>query len=163
VKIKLMLAMLFMATVMAACGAPSAVPPTFPTASSKPGPTRPPSVLPTMPPSVLPTMPPSVLPTEAVPGRLVTRPMAEQWKNAPEAALAARGDLAQRLKIDPDTIQLVSVEHVDWPDACMGIQQPGVMCAQVITSGYKVILEANGQQYEYHTNENGSVVRLVGG
>jgi hypothetical protein len=161
VRIKLMLVMLLMATVVAACGAPSA-PPTFPTASSKLTPTMPPSVLPTMPPSVLPTMPPSVLPTEVVPGKLVTRPTAEEWKNAPAAALSAAADLAQRLKIDIDTIKLVSVEQIDWPDACMGIQQPGVMCAQVITSGYKVVLEANGQQYEYHTNETGSVVRLVG-
>jgi hypothetical protein len=153
VRIKLMLAMLLMATVAAAC-APSA-PPAFPTASSKPAST--------LPPSVLPTLPPSVLPTEVVPGKLVTRPTAEEWKNAPAAALSAAADLAQRLKFDIDTIKLVSVEQIDWPDACMGIQQPGVMCAQVITSGYKVVLEANGQQYEYHTNESGSVVRLVGG
>jgi hypothetical protein len=156
-----MIVTLLLTAVLAACGAPSA-PSAFPTASSKPAATMPPSVLPTMPPSVLPTMPPSVLPTEVTPGKLVTRPVAEEWKNAPEAALNAAADLAQRLKIDIDTIKLVSVEQVDWPDACMGIQQPGVMCAQVITSGYKVILEANGQQYEYHTNESGSVVRLVG-
>jgi hypothetical protein len=161
-RIKVLCVLLLVVTVVAACGAPAA-PPAFPTASSKPAPTMPPSVLPTLPPSVLPTLPPSVLPTEVVPGKLVTRPTAEEWKNAPAAALSAAADLAQRLKIDIDTIKLVSVEQIDWPDACMGIQQPGVMCAQVITSGYKVVLEANGQQYEYHTNESGSVVRLVGG
>jgi len=93
----------------------------------------------------------------------VTQPQADAWENAPAPALSARADLAQRLNVDPDTIELVSVEHVDWPDACMGIETPGVMCAQVITPGYKVVLEAGGQQYEYHTNESGSVVRLVGG
>lgn len=161
----IMLAMLT-AAVLTACGAPSA-PPTLPTAPPKAAPalppTVPPSVLPTLPPSVMPTMPPSILPTEGVPGKLVTRPTAEQWKNAPEAALAAAGDLAQHLQIDVDTIKLVSVEQVDWPDACMGIQTPGVMCAQVITTGYKVILEADGKQYEYHTNASGSIVRLAGG
>ncbi len=60
-----------------------------------------------------------------------------------------------------DLIGLVSAELVDWPDACLGIQQSNVMCAQVITTGYKVILSANGAQYEFHTNETGDVVRLV--
>jgi hypothetical protein len=149
---KLLCVLLLIVTVVAACGAPSA-PPAFPTASSKPAAT--------LPPSVLPTMPPSVLPTEAATGA-AARPTGEQWQDAPAAAVNAAADLAQRLKIEVNTITLVSVEHVDWRDACLGIQQPGVMCAQVITPGYKVILEANGQQYEYHTNESGSAVRLVG-
>jgi hypothetical protein len=151
-KIKVLCVLLLIVTVVAACGAPAA-PPAFPTASSKPA---------TLPPSVLPTMPPSVLPTEAATGA-AAQPTGEQWKDAPVAALNAAADLAQRLKIDVNTITLVSVEQVDWSDACLGIQQPDVMCAQVITSGYKVILEANGQQYEYHTNASGSAVRLVGG
>ena len=149
-RIKLLFVLLLIMTVVAACGAPSA-PPTFPTASSKPAATMPPSVLPTMPPSPI-----------KPGGGLITKPQTEEWQKAPQAALSARADLAQRLLIDIDTIKLVSVEQVDWPDACMGIQTPGVMCAQVLTSGYKVVLEANGKQYEYHTNESGSRVRLVG-
>ena len=149
-RIKLLFVLLLMVTVVAACGAPS-TPPVFPTASSKPAATLPPSVLPTMPPSPI-----------KPGGGLVTKPQAEEWQNAPQAALSARADLAQQLQIEIDTITLVSVDQVDWPDACMGIQTPGVMCAQVITSGYKVVLEANGKQYEYHTNESGSRVRLVG-
>ena len=135
---------------LAACAAPSA-PPIEPTQ---------PSSVPTQAPSVLPTMPPSRINPG---GGLVTKPGADAWSTAPQAALNARADLAQRLQVDIDTIGLVSVEHVDWPDGCMGIHTPGVMCAMVITPGYKVVLEANGQQYEYHTNESGSVVRLVGG
>jgi hypothetical protein len=158
VKTNWMIVTVLLVAVLAACGAPS-TPPAFPTASAKPGTTRQPSVLPTPPPSVLPTMPPSPIKPG---GGLMTRPQAEEWKNAPEAAVNAAADLAQRLKVDIDTIKLVNAEQIDWPDACMGIQQPGIMCAQVITPGYKVILEANGQQYEYHTNESGSVVRLVG-
>jgi len=149
-----MIVTLLLATVLAACGAPSA-PSTVPTAPPKPAPT--------MLPSALPTTPPSVLPTEAAPGKLVTRPTAGEWKNAPDAAVNAAADLAQRLKIDINTIKLVGTQEIDWPDACLGIQQPDVMCAQVITSGYKVILEANGKQYEYHTNNSGSAVRLVDG
>lgn len=147
-KPRLILIVVLSALLLAACGAPSA-PPTVPTA--------PPSVLPTLAPSVLPTQPPSPLPG----GGLVTRPEADVWKDAPAAALNSRADLAQHLQVDPDTIALISVEHVDWPDACMGIEAPGIMCAMVITPGYRIILEADGKQYEYHTNETGDVVRLA--
>jgi hypothetical protein len=79
-----------------------------------------------------------------------------------DAAVAnSRQDLAERLNIDPSVITVVSVEAVDWPDGCLGVQTPGVMCTMVITPGYLVILEANGKQYEYHTNASGDVVRLA--
>ena len=131
---------------LAACAAPAAPP-----------------IIPTQPPSVVPTSTPSETGTVKPGGGLITRPQADVWSTAPDAALKARADLVKRLGIDPDLIQLVSVEHVDWPDGCMGIHSPGVMCTMVIIPGYKVVLEVNGTQYEYHTNEDGSVVRLVGG
>ena len=147
-KTKMLIAALLSALLLAACGAPAAAPNV---------PTQPPSELPTQPPSALPTQPASPLPG----GGLVTRPEAAEWQNAPAAALNARADLATRLQIDPDTIKLVKVEQVDWPDGCLGVQTPGVMCTMVITPGYRVILAADGKQYEYHTNLSGDAVRLA--
>ena len=86
---------------------------------------------------------------------------ADVWKNAPAAALNSRADLVERLQVDPDTIKLVSVRAVNWPDGCLGVQTPDVMCTMVITPGHLVILEVDGQQYEYHTNASGDVVRLA--
>jgi hypothetical protein len=112
---------------------------------------------------VAPTPQPTTVPTsEPTPGGgLTTKPQNDQWAAAPAAALAARGMLVEQLNIDPDTITLISVEQVDWPDACLGVQTPGLACAQVITPGYKVILGANGDQYEFHTNLDGSGVKEV--
>jgi len=45
----------------------------------------------------------------------------------------------------------VSAEAVEWPDASLGNPQPGMVYAQVVTPGYKIILSARGQQYEYHS------------
>ncbi len=70
----------------------------------------------------------------------------------------AREDLAQRLGLAPEAIRLVSVEAVDWSDTSLGCPQPGMMYAQVITPGYRVMLEAGGQRYEYHTDEGQFVV-----
>jgi hypothetical protein len=70
-------------------------------------------------------------------------------------------ELATKLNIDPQTIKLVNVESVDWPDACLGVSAPDQMCAQVVTPGYRVVLQANGQSYEYHTNQVGSQAVLA--
>jgi len=81
--------------------------------------------------------------------------------NIPPAQRAAVQALAAALGLSVDQIKLVSIEAVDWPDACLGIAQPGVVCAQVVTPGFIVVLEANGKQYEYHINADGRVVRMA--
>jgi len=78
---------------------------------------------------------------------------------AQQAALTA---LSQTLNLPVDRITLISTEAVEWPDGCLGVQKMDVMCTQAIVPGYKIILEANGEQYEFHTDEDGSQVVQVG-
>jgi hypothetical protein len=59
--------------------------------------------------------------------------------------------LAQHLGVAEQDILLQSVEAVDWPDASLGCPQPGLVYAQVITPGYRVLLEVDAQEYEIHT------------
>jgi hypothetical protein len=73
-------------------------------------------------------------------------------------ALLARTDLAERLEIAPEAIAVRAVEAVTWPDASLGCPQPGGMYAQVLTPGYRVIVEAGERTYEYHTDETKTVV-----
>ncbi len=54
-------------------------------------------------------------------------------------------------------VTLVSMEATNWSDASLGCPQEGMMYAQVITPGYLMVLEADGQQYTYHTDQNTSV------
>ncbi|MHB1448247.1 MAG: hypothetical protein ACYCX1_03770 [Bellilinea sp.] len=75
----------------------------------------------------------------------------------PAAVAAAQQALADLLTVDPTSITVVSVDAVDWPDACLGVPTPGA-CAQVITPGYRIILSVSGQSYEFHTNQDGSLV-----
>lgn len=69
--------------------------------------------------------------------------------------------LAQRLDLDPAQIEIVSIDEVDWPDACLGVELPGRVCATVITPGYKIILEVNSRQYEVHTDRSGGNILLA--
>ncbi|HSJ86161.1 MAG TPA: hypothetical protein VK909_03055 [Anaerolineales bacterium] len=66
--------------------------------------------------------------------------------------------LAENLDLTPDKIKLVSTEAVDWPDSCLGVSTEGIMCSQVVTPGFRVVLEADGKQVEYHTNQDASVI-----
>ncbi len=70
----------------------------------------------------------------------------------------ATDDLIQKTGVAPKTVRLVSVETVQWSDASLGCPKPGMMYAQVITPGFLVVLEAMGEEYEYHTDEGRFVV-----
>jgi len=77
----------------------------------------------------------------------------------PEAILAiVKPMLAKALGVADSDITVVSTQIIEWPDGCLGAATPGVACSQVVTPGYLVALQAKGQQYEYHTNGDGSVV-----
>jgi uncharacterized protein len=68
--------------------------------------------------------------------------------------------LADDLKVDAGTIQLVSSEPTTWPDACLGVSAAGEVCASVLTDGYKVVLSVGDKQYIVHSNADGSVIRM---
>lgn len=63
---------------------------------------------------------------------------------------AAKDDLAQRLSIKGDSIEVIKAESVQWPDASLGCPKPGMMYAQMVTPGYQIILSVGGEEYDYH-------------
>jgi hypothetical protein len=73
---------------------------------------------------------------------------------------AAKTALSQKLGIAEDKITFVSAGMVEWTDSCLGLGGPAESCLQAITPGYKVTLEAAGQQYEVRTDETGGIVRI---
>jgi hypothetical protein len=75
------------------------------------------------------------------------------------AQRAAIEALSENLGLPADEIKLVSTEGVEWPDGCLGVQLEGLMCTQVITPGFRIVLEANGREVEYRTNRDGTQIR----
>jgi len=70
----------------------------------------------------------------------------------------AKEDLAQRLSIPITQINLVEITEVEWSDSSLDCPQPGMAYLQVITPGYRILLEASGMQHEYHSNRDAYVV-----
>ena len=79
---------------------------------------------------------------------------------AQRAAISALSDITG---LTADKIKLTSTEAVTWPDGCLGVQRMGMMCTQAEVEGFKIVLEADGKPYEFHTNQNGSAVVLAAG
>jgi len=59
-------------------------------------------------------------------------------------------DLAERLAIDENQIEVLEVKSVVWPDASLGCPKPGMAYKQVPQDGILIRLEAEGRSYEYH-------------
>ncbi|MFZ6030100.1 MAG: hypothetical protein ACOYYS_20485 [Chloroflexota bacterium] len=76
----------------------------------------------------------------------------------PQAVLETAARLSQSLNVSIESVEIVEFERVDWPNACLGVTREGQACADVITPGFRIVLNANDQQYEFRSNEDGSVI-----
>jgi hypothetical protein len=71
----------------------------------------------------------------------------------------AVAQLAADSGIPESQIEVIAYEQTEWSDSSLGCPEPGHAYLTVITPGYRVILRAAGQQYEYHTNEKNMAIR----
>jgi hypothetical protein len=83
----------------------------------------------------------------------------EPDQDYPLAVFEAVKDLSIRQNLSADQIAVISFERQVWPDSCLGLADPGEMCKQALTSGYKIILSILDKDFIYHTDEIGYSVR----
>ena len=90
---------------------------------------------------------------------LADSPTAAPTPELPEGVVAARVTLSESLDIPLGQVEVVSYEQREWTDGCLGLGGPDEACIQVITSGYRVILQAEDDIHVYRTDETGNAVR----
>jgi hypothetical protein len=57
------------------------------------------------------------------------------------------------LRMAGGSASLLDVTQVDWPDACAGLVESGRACAQIVTPGYRILINAPGRgTIEYHAS-----------
>lgn len=76
----------------------------------------------------------------------------------PQILAIFQDDLARRALVKPETITVVSATEQQWSDGAMGCPQPGQMYTQMIVPGYRVVLQAAGNKYSYHSDRRGNFV-----
>ena len=59
-------------------------------------------------------------------------------------------DLANRIGAEREDVTVVTVEPFEFPDASLGVPEPGRSYAQVLTPGYVIRLRVGDELYEYH-------------
>jgi hypothetical protein len=69
------------------------------------------------------------------------------------AVTSARADLANRLNIEDAEIKGVGVSDQEFPNMALGAALEGELAAQMIASGWQILLEAGGETYEYRADE----------
>jgi len=77
-----------------------------------------------------------------------SRPYSSDIENL---VIQAKENLADRLSIPIDQIEVLEARSVVWPDASLGCPQPGMRYKQVQAEGVLIRLQASGQAYEYHS------------
>jgi hypothetical protein len=83
--------------------------------------------------------------------------------NTSEAVTAAAvAQLAADLGLAEADVTVLSAEETEFTDGCLGLGGPAESCLQAITPGWLVMLSANGQEYEAHTDATGQQVRIAG-
>jgi len=85
--------------------------------------------------------------------------VAEGTQSSTTAEDAVIKQLAKNLGLKESDISLVSDVVIEFPDSCLGVAMDWVMCAQIVTTGHSIVLEADGIQYEYHTSQDGSQIQ----
>lgn len=67
-------------------------------------------------------------------------------------------DLAKRLSVSTDQIELKEATEVTWPDSSLGCPNPASAYLQALTPGYLIRLRSRGATFEYHTDKRGLVI-----
>lgn len=60
-------------------------------------------------------------------------------------------DAVNQFGLDRSTIRTLRFTPVTWPDSSLGCPMDGNMYMMVLTDGFQIVLEADGQRYFYHT------------
>lgn len=84
-----------------------------------------------------------------------------QQTQAADAVRSARQALADLIGAPAEGIETRSVDTVEWPDACLGWPSEGEACAEAVTPGYLITFFFSGKEYQVHTNQSGSQVRIA--
>ena len=64
-------------------------------------------------------------------------------------------DAAGRTGVPVDDLVVVRSQFVEWPDGSLGCPEPGMLYPQVITDGYWVQVDADGESLDYRAGTSG--------
>lgn len=104
-------------------------------------------------------------PTDSIPA--ASRTSTTTWPAEPAGSTPMPGDspaiqraiadLASRLGVATDAVDIRSSEEVTWSDGSIGCPQPGMIYTQQLVSGQRVVLSVGERDFEYHGGGGGDL------
>ena len=77
----------------------------------------------------------------------------------PDVALNIRNQVSEILGVPVESIQLQTIEPMEWPDGCLGLGGPDESCVAAVTPGWLLVFSADGQEYRFRADQTGMVIR----
>jgi hypothetical protein len=105
---------------------------------------------------VLPPGSSDVANSPAISSQEVTTSMAPIGEVPGDLLDAIVNDAAERAGIQRDEVEVLTAESVTWNDGSLGCPEPGMMYTQALVPGYRVVVEAGGEEMHFHASERGS-------
>lgn len=87
-------------------------------------------------------------------------PASDQSGAAESASLGQQAIqlVAQETGLSPESLTVVEQQDVVWRDSALGCPQPGMNYLQVLTPGYRILVQSGSDTYHVHTNGRGTMV-----
>ena len=82
-------------------------------------------------------------------------PCGKEDADCAAAARQARADLAARLAVAPERIELLLAARIVWRDGSLGCPRPHRLYTQALVPGMLFELSAGGVTFRYHAREQG--------
>lgn len=73
---------------------------------------------------------------------------------------AVLSDATKRVSKPLGALRITQADKQNWGDSCLGLAQQDKLCAQVIVSGWKVVVTDGQNELVYRTDEKGKQVKL---
>ena len=97
-------------------------------------------------------------------GRVLRMETQKSAGTLPEAV--ANGVLrsaAQKSGLAVAALRVMEAKRQTWPNGCLGLEGPGVVCSQALVPGWQVTVGSGERRWVYRTDEGGSLVMLEEG
>lgn len=99
--------------------------------------------------------PPTTDSRQVIPGTTTT-PFDPSVGAIPDEHLdALKADAATRAAVSVESVEVIRAQQVIWSSTSLDCPEPGQAYTQVLTSGYWVVLEAGGDEYDYRAEIEG--------
>lgn len=66
---------------------------------------------------------------------------------------------SQQSGLPTSALHIVQSQQQTWSDSCLGVNDFGVLCTQMIVPGWQVAVASGQQRWVYRTNTSGSVIK----